>query len=373
MAENHLCDNDFNLTNCVDGRPALDAFYNKDGLLLRTYGWLVKNAIGIIILIHGLNSHARFAFLRHNVDIVNNDKAVLRDEQNYYVYKDSWIEHFNKSGYSVYGIDLQGHGKSDGWRDLKVNIKSYDDLVYDVIEYINKIQEKLSVADETDSVISGSSNICKRDALPTYIIGQSMGGNIALRTLQILGKSKGDIIKKLNIRGCISLSGMISIELMTASPRSYKYSCFYLPFAKVISWCFPRFRILSKSRYTRFPYMNDILGMDKMRYKKGITSRFGHELLKAMKILDRDIRHIPKDIPILFIHSKDDTLCYYRGVVSFFNRLTNDKKELHILENMEHMLSVEPGNENVLKKIMNWLSELSLSIMNKNDIKEESD
>ncbi|CAI7722527.1 lysophospholipase, putative [Plasmodium vivax] len=485
----------------LDGAPTLDSFYNKDGLLLRTYGWLVKNAIGIIILIHGLNSHVRFSFLRHNVDIVNYDKALLKDENNYYVYKDSWIEHFNKCGYSVYGIDLQGHGQSEGWGNLKVNVKQYDDLVYDVMQYIHEIHDKVSsYGDKSgDSSSSGderceevptvsnrnrgtflsvkeageesepsgknkgksssgkkcdksssdkksdkSSNAKKIDksssgkksdkslivqksdksssskkdyrsstsqlsddcsskhsdgsssqisdksptkrktnkllsiadaggemifkkkkkkkALPTYIIGQSMGGNIALRTLQLLGKSNDERNKRLNIKGCISLSGMISIELMAASPRSYKYSCFYLPFFKLFSCFFPRYRLINNMRYIRYKYMNDVARFDKIRYKKGITSRFGYELLKAMKILDRDMIYIPKDIPILFIHSKDDTLCYYRGVVSFFNRLKNDNKELHILENMEHMLTIEPGNENVLKKILTWLTNLPNAI-----------
>ncbi|CAG9474069.1 unnamed protein product [Plasmodium vivax] len=521
----------------LDGAPTLDSFYNKDGLLLRTYGWLVKNAIGIIILIHGLNSHVRFSFLRHNVDIVNYDKALLKDENNYYVYKDSWIEHFNKCGYSVYGIDLQGHGQSEGWGNLKVNVKQYDDLVYDVMQYIHEIHDKVtsygdksgdssSSGDErceevptvsnrnrgtflsvkeageesepsgknkgksssgkkgdksssdkksdksssgkkgdkssndkkidksssdkkgdkssSDKKIDKSSNAKKIDksssgkksdkslivqksdksssskkdyrsstsqlsddcsskhsdgsssqisdksptkrktnkllsiadaggemifkkkkkkkALPTYIIGQSMGGNIALRTLQLLGKSNDERNKRLNIKGCISLSGMISIELMAASPRSYKYSCFYLPFFKLFSCFFPRYRLINNMRYIRYKYMNDVARFDKIRYKKGITSRFGYELLKAMKILDRDMIYIPKDIPILFIHSKDDTLCYYRGVVSFFNRLKNDNKELHILENMEHMLTIEPGNENVLKKILTWLTNLPNAI-----------
>ncbi|GAB69372.1 PST-A protein [Plasmodium cynomolgi strain B] len=171
-----------------------------------------------------------------------------------------------------------------------------------------------------------------------------MGGNIALRTLQILGKSNDERNKRLNIKGCISLSGMISIELML-------FSCF-----------FPRYRLINNMHYIRYKYMNDVARFDKIRYKKGITSRFGYELLKAMKILDRDMIYIPKDIPILFIHSKDDTLCYYRGVVSFFNRLKNDNKELHILENMEHMLTIEPGNENVLKKILTWLTNLPNAI-----------
>lgn len=78
-----------------------------------------------------------------------------------------------------------------------------------------------------------------------------------------------------------------------------------------------------------------------------------------MDNLDNDIDVTPKDIPVLFIHSKDDPFCYCRGAVSFYNRLNVNNKELHILQNMEHVLTVEPGNMDVLKRIMNWLTSLS--------------
>ncbi|EUD69572.1 hypothetical protein C922_00436, partial [Plasmodium inui San Antonio 1] len=84
--------------------------------------------------------------------------ALLKDENNYYIYKDSWIEHFNKSGYSVYGIDLQGHGQSDGYGNLKANVKEYDDMVYDVIQYINEIHDKVSSYGDNSADSSSSSD-----------------------------------------------------------------------------------------------------------------------------------------------------------------------------------------------------------------------
>ncbi|KMZ96990.1 PST-A protein [Plasmodium vivax North Korean] len=139
-------------TDRLDGKPTLGSFFNKDGLLMRTFGWLVRNAVGVIVLVHGLNSHARLTFLRHNVEIVDNSKAILKDENNYYVYKNSWIEHFNNNGYSVYALDLQGHGLSDGWKNLSLNINNFDDLVLDVIQFLNIINDELCLKDkENDS------------------------------------------------------------------------------------------------------------------------------------------------------------------------------------------------------------------------------
>ncbi|CAA9990285.1 lysophospholipase, putative [Plasmodium knowlesi strain H] len=341
----------------LDGKPKLDSFFNKDGLLLRSYGWLVKNAIGIIILIHGLCSHARLNFLRHNVHIVSNDKAILKDGNNFYVYEDSWIEHFNKNGYSVYALDLQGHGLSDGWDNLKANVKNFDDFAYDVMQYIARIQDSLADDDSKDYTTSDG-NVdqgINKKMLPTYIIGLSMGGNIALRILQLLGKSQIDANRRLNIKGCVSISGMISIELLT-SPSSSTYQFFFLPLSNIISDFFQNSRLISVLPYQRYPYLNDILMFDKIRFKGGITYRFGRELLNAMSNLDRDIGHTLTSIPILFIHSKDDPFCYWRGVVSFYNRLRVRYKELHLLENMEHVLTLEPGNMRVLNSILDWLA-----------------
>ncbi|EUD66269.1 hypothetical protein C922_03464 [Plasmodium inui San Antonio 1] len=96
----------------LDGAPKHDSFFNKDGLLLRNYGWLVKNAIGIIVLIHGIRTHARLQFLRPNVEVVSDDNVILKDENNYYVYEDSW-EYFHKTdfGTSVTNSNVQKNGK----------------------------------------------------------------------------------------------------------------------------------------------------------------------------------------------------------------------------------------------------------------------
>ncbi|CRG98428.1 lysophospholipase, putative [Plasmodium relictum] len=338
----------------LDGKPKIDSFHNKDGLLLKTYAWLVKNPVGVLILVHGLNSHVRLEYLRHNVEVVNNNKAILKDDENFYIYENSWIEHFNKNNYSVYGLDLQGHGQSDGWKNLRTSINKFDDLVYDVIQYINRIHDLLCLSYKKDNNISLHDNITNTKIPPFYLLGLSMGGNIVLRILEILGKSK-DNNKKVNIRGCISLAGMISIDHLT-SKASFKY--FYIPISKMLSAVFPSSRITPSLHFGRFPFINDIFSFDKNRHKKPITCRLGYELLNAITNLNNDIEYIPKDIPILFIHSKNDSACYYEGVVNFYNKLNNDNKEIHTLEEMDHILTVEPGNEEVLKKIIDWLSRI---------------
>ncbi|ETW19497.1 hypothetical protein C923_01774 [Plasmodium falciparum UGT5.1] len=337
----------------LDGNPKLDSFHNKDGLSLKTYAWTVKNPVGVIIACHGMNSHVRLEYLRHNVEVVNNNKAILKDGDNYYIYKNSWIEEFNKNGYSFYGIDLQSHGQSEGWKGLRTHIRQFDDIVYDFIQYINRIHDMLCLKNKKDNNSSLHDNINNNNnILPFYIMGLSMGGNVVLRTLQILGKSK-DNNNKLNIRGCIPLAGMISIDELATKP-SYKY--FYIPLAKFLGSFFPSLRLTPGLRFNMFPHMNDIIEFDKFKFKKHVTCRLGYELLNAINNLNNDMDYIPENTPILFAHSKKDSVCFYGGTLKFYNKLKCLKKELYTLDDMDHLLPMEPGNERVLKKIITWLA-----------------
>ncbi|SBS79877.1 lysophospholipase, putative [Plasmodium ovale] len=341
--------------NKLDGKPKIDSFNNRDGLSLKTYAWVVKNPVGIIILVHGLNSHVRLEYLRHNVIIQSNDKAILKDAENYYIYKDSWIEHFNKKGFSVYGLDLQGHGQSDGWKNLRTNVKKFDDIVYDVIQYISRIHDMLCLLKTKNTNSSIHDNITNTKIPPFYIMGLSMGGNIVLRVLEILGKSKENN-NKLNIRGCISLAGMISIDEL-ATKTSYKY--FYIPFSKLFATLFPSLRLTPSLYFKKHPYVNDIFSYDKYRSHKPITCKLGYELLNAIENLNSDMNHLPKNIPLLFVHSRHDSACFFGGAQTFYNKIDSQNKELHILDDMDHVLTMEPGNEKVLSKVSEWITSLS--------------
>ncbi|ANQ07977.1 PST-A protein [Plasmodium coatneyi] len=296
----------------LDGTRKRDSLFNKDGLLLRSYGWLVRNAVGIIILIQGIKCHARLNFLRPNVEVVSDDNVIVKDENNYYLYEDSWVEYFNKNGYSVFGLDLQGHGLSDGWDNLKGNVKEFDDFAYDVMQYIRNIQDSINGSNGYD--MGGSSpfpddKICERTALPTYLVGISMGGNVALRMLQMLGKSSNRREGTgLHISGCISISPMITVKKLP-SRNSFLFQHVYFPLSKCIADWFPTVRLINKYLYKKYPYVKYFIEYDKNRSKGGITCRFGYELLRTIDNLDNDIKHMPKDIPVLIIHSKEDILC----------------------------------------------------------------
>ncbi|SCL87698.1 lysophospholipase, putative [Plasmodium chabaudi adami] len=419
----------------LDGDPKIGWLCNKKGLLLKTYRWLAKNAAGIVLLIHGFRAHTRLTFMKINLQMSNNNEDIIVDTNNYYIYKDSWIEKLNQNGYSVYALDLQGHGESQAWKNIRGDFSSFDDLVDDVIQYMNQIHDEISndnqMNDESHNILAS-----KKQKLPMYVIGYSMGGNIALRMLQVLNKEKKSKIKsrnsnkykkskkmlrnsnninetgndmydmnnssdygsdisgpststmasvsssdkhlgyynldKFNIKGCVSLSSMLKLnETRNAGNNSIKY--LYLPAAGFLSLVAPNAILPSNPDYKNFEYINYTYKYDKFRNSSGTKFKYVYELLKATVTVNCNINYMPKDIPVLFVHSTDDTVCHYQGTVSFHSKAKIENKDIHIVENMDHAVTEAPGNEDVLKKVIDWISDLRMNDQDEkeNEIKHE--
>ncbi|SBS94867.1 lysophospholipase, putative [Plasmodium ovale curtisi] len=409
-------------TQCsLDGDPKIGCLLNKNGLLLKTYAWIVKNPIGNVLLIHGFKVHTRLTFMKKNFKVPNNNEGLVVDNNNQYIYKDSWIEKFNKNGYSVYGIDLQGHGESQSFGNIKGDFSSFDDLVDDVIQYMNQIYDETSSDNQKDDE---SNNIAttKKKRLPMYIVGYSMGGNIALRVLQSLKKEKENRIKawnsnnykngstmlnnstnindndkglhdmnnsnyygsnnscasiyattntiasdkhgrcynyfdKFNIKGCVSISGMIRIKsILDPGNEAYKY--FYLPLSDFLAYVLPHLQMSSEPRNKKSGYFANICKYYIFRNINGKKYKNMSKFIRATMTLDYNVKYIPKDIPLLFVHSKDDSICSYEWAVSFYNKANVDKKELHVVDGMNHDTTTKPGNEEILKKIIDWICNL---------------
>ncbi|SOV83847.1 lysophospholipase,putative [Plasmodium sp.] len=370
MDKNNLIPKGSNYNENMEVISRVDTFYNKYGLSIKNYSWIVKEAIAIIILVHGLGSSLRFGFLRHSVNIIDNMHATLIDSDNFYIYKNSWIEEFNKNGYSVYGIDLQGHGESDGIDNLRLHINDFDDFSHDIIDHIKKVHHSIMCDNDNKDNIYNNNKIESMEKIPMYLIGYSMGGNIVLRTLEILGKSK-DLISKYNIKGIICISAMVSVKLLGYTD-SFKYRYFYLPATWLLATLFPTYRQKKGSvEFKKFPYVNDIISFDRSRFKGDKTNKFTYGIVKSLDTLHKHIDDIPRNIPILFIHARNDSLCYYPGLEIFYNRLVSDNKELVTLENNEHLVIMEPGNEKILQKIIDWISNIYKKEDEHNNVKEE--
>lgn len=110
-------------------------------------------------------------------------------------YKNSWIEKLNENGFTFIGIDNQSHGLSDGARNQRCFVENFDNFVFDAVKalemFINECKEK-------------------NELKPIIIMGTSMGGCIALRTIETIYKLNKNW--KDNIKCLALISPMISIE-----------------------------------------------------------------------------------------------------------------------------------------------------------------
>ncbi|MFT3911594.1 MAG: alpha/beta hydrolase [Ferruginibacter sp.] len=121
------------------------SFKNAAGLKIFTRTWLPEeNANGIIVIVHGLNSHS-----------------------GYY----QWVaEQFVAKNYIVYALDLLGRGQSEGER-------FYVQSIYDYVNDVDTLVEEAKAANK---------------GLPVFMLGHSAGGVIAcLYTLEHQEKING--------------------------------------------------------------------------------------------------------------------------------------------------------------------------------------
>ncbi|CBZ54225.1 PST-A protein, related [Neospora caninum Liverpool] len=57
-------------------------------------------------------------------------------------YQGSWVEALNRAGFLVAAMDFQGHGLSEGWQGKRGSVNRLDDLALDVIQFITIIRRR---------------------------------------------------------------------------------------------------------------------------------------------------------------------------------------------------------------------------------------
>ena len=225
-----------------------------------------------------------------------------------------WAELFIGQNIAFTGVDLPGHGRTEGKRG---HIKNYS-LTYEMIDILI--------------------NECKKTfpGKPVFLYGHSLGGVIVL-----------DYLLRRNpiIKGAIITSPALRLAF---DPGKAK-----LKLAAIMKYILPGLiqrsplpvNYLSHDKNVVEDYRNDPLvhGKISVNLFHGFMNSAKYALTFASKL----------KIPVLLIHGSDDMICSPSGSIEFAEkaRLT----ELRIWEGGYHELHNEPFNNEVFEFIMNWL------------------
>ena len=243
----------------------------------------------LVIMVHGLGEHIR----RY----------------------DEWAEYFLGQNIAFTGVDLPGHGRTDGRRG---HIKNY------------------AVLDEIIEVLINQSKKTF-PGIPVVLYGHSLGGLIVLNYL---------LKKQPSIKGAIVTSPLLRLAFEPNKSR--------LTLAAFMKHILPGLiqptgliaGHLSHDRRVVDAYSNDPLVHSKISVNVFTgTMNSARYCFKNATLLN---------VPSLLLHGSDDMICDPSGSIDFAAKAK--MAELKIWEGGYHELHNEPFREEVFDYIMNWLN-----------------
>ena len=254
-----------------------------------------ENARAIIIMVHGIGEHIqRYSYL---------------------------ADLFMKEGIAFTGVDLPGHGRSDGRRG---NIKSY-----------KLLEEMITIM--LDS--------CRKTfpGIPVYLYGHSLGGGIVLDyILRVNPRIKGAIVTSPWLR--LSFEPP-KIKVLLASLMKNLVPGLVQPTGLNVSH-------ISHDKAVVENYKTDPLVHDKC------SVSLYNEAMKAAKY---SLEHASDlKIPTLLIHGSADMINSPEGSREFAQK--SDKVILKIWEGGYHELHNETFKDDVFRYIMEWINNKPVKI-----------
>lgn len=225
------------------------------------------------------------------------------------------VKFFGDRNYAVYAMDLRGHGRSEGQRGYINNWSEY--------------REDLGIFHQL---------IETREAnLPLFLLGQSLGGTIALDYVLHY--------PHLNLPGLILLSPALEANI----------SPIRLILGRLFSGFYPRFsmdtgidpRTGSRDRQVVAAYYQDTL-----RHTQG-TARLSTEFFQTIAWIAANTDKLT--VPLLLLHGGADKIISPRGSRAFFEHVSLKDKELRVYPRSYHELHNDLNYQQVFIDIDTWL------------------
>ncbi|EKX72436.1 conserved hypothetical protein [Theileria equi strain WA] len=371
----------------------VSSFRNKQGLRIATYASRVENAKADIILVHGFRGYFMSEFCasstewnyRHfgydlspaanplgyytapleprNADRYRHffERLVLHgnllDVSPRYEYEGSFVEALNRFGYNVYGFDLQSQGFSESVGDLRCHAGDFKDHVHDVLQFVS-IVKRGKFDDPSEKWDNSSLYENTPTDRRTFLLGFSMGGNIVFRAVQEFHGNAEKGAKFLD--GIIVTSGMLNLDNHITNWKKalslYTLKVAALAMSEVIN--------PYEEFYNYGGHFEPFLRYhDPLQYTQRITFGALNSLFEACKAVNSscNMKHYPRNLPTLLIHSKGDDICSINGPRNIVENYFKGNKNVNLveLEGTFHFLSSPESMAGVMPYLLNWLNEQS--------------
>jgi alpha-beta hydrolase superfamily lysophospholipase len=249
---------------------------------------------GILVLIHGLGGHSG-------------------------VYK-TIVEYLLSKGYAIYGLDLRGHGLSQGQRGY---INTWAEFRDDLQTFLNLIQKQ-------------------QPGYPIFLLGHSMGGVVALDYTLHYVQDKS------------ALSGVIAF-----APSIGKVG---VPLSRVIlgkllSQVYPRFSLnigLDFNAGSRDQKILDSYIHDKLRHTLA-TARLSTEFFATVDWIHANAEKW--QLPLLILHGSADRIALPAGSEIFYQKVIYPDKLRIEYPGGYHNLHYDINYLEVITDLGNWLDQ----------------
>lgn len=227
------------------------------------------------------------------------------------------VDYFVPRGYAVCGVDLCGHGRSEG---LRVHVERFSDYVDDVKTFFDKVRGEHAGA-------------------RIFLVGHSMGGTIATAyALRHQEELAGLIVSGATLKvGSSITSGQILA-------------------ARILSALSPKMgvSVLDASAISQDPAVVDAYVDDPLVYRGKIRARQAAEFLKTVQELPAQMSKLT--LPILIMHGTSDRLSDPEGSRMLYDRASSADKTLKLYDGFYHEIFNEPGRQQVFADMEAWLA-----------------